>query len=387
MSAPRTALVVGAGPAGLTVANLLLDAGVEVTVLEAKARPGGRAASDVVDGFVLNQGPHALYPGAGRRVLRGLGIDPPGRLPVVPDPVLVRDGRLVRPAAALARFAARVARTRPADVAHLTALEWLGDDPVGTAAIHVATYTGPLDRLSADAALANVRVAARGVRYLHGGWQSIVDALARRAGDVVRTGASVRALERDGGGWAALTVDGEHHADVVVVAAGGPERAARLLGVDVPSPGPEAEASVLDIGLDRLPRRSKRFALGLDAPRYFSVHSPPARLGGLLADVASYGRATREDLEAFASVVQPGWQDHAVMTRHLPAMTTITAIPTPETGGLAGRPGVAVPGAPGAYVAGDWVGPEGMLLDAALASAAAAARAVLTADAREAVPA
>src|SRR3954447_18685806 len=98
MSAPRTALVVGAGPAGLTAANLLLDAGVDVIVLEAKARPGGRAASDVVDGFVLNQGPHALYAGAARRILRGLGIDPPGALPRPVDPVLVRDGRPVRPA-------------------------------------------------------------------------------------------------------------------------------------------------------------------------------------------------------------------------------------------------------------------------------------------------
>jgi phytoene dehydrogenase-like protein len=63
-------------------------------------------------------------------------------------------------------------------------------------------------------------------------------------------------------------------------------------------------------------------------------------------------------------------------------MTTITAIPTPERGGLAGRPGPALPGVPGAYLAGDWVGPEGLLLDAALASAAAAARAALAAPRR-----
>jgi phytoene dehydrogenase-like protein len=148
----KRAIVVGAGPAGLTAANLLLDAGVEVTVLEAKSRPGGRAASEVVDGFVLNQGPHALYAGAARRVLKGLGIDPPGAVPKPLDPVLVRDGRPARPVREFARFTARVARTRPADVAHLTALEWLGDDPVGKALLHVATYTGPLDRLSADAA-------------------------------------------------------------------------------------------------------------------------------------------------------------------------------------------------------------------------------------------
>ena len=64
-----------------------------------------------------------------------------------------------------------------------------------------------------------------------------------------------------------------------------------------------------------------------------------------------------------------------LLERYLPSMTTVTAIPTPETGGLPGRPGVAVPGLPGAFVAGDWVGPEGLLLDAAVSSAVAAARA------------
>ena len=46
-------------------------------------------------------------------------------------------------------------------------------------------------------------------------------------------------------------------------------------------------------------------------------------------------------------------------------------------GGLAGRPGVAVPDRPGTFVAGDWVGPEGHLADAVLASARAAALAAV----------
>jgi hypothetical protein len=47
-----------------------------------------------------------------------------------------------------------------------------------------------------------------------------------------------------------------------------------------------------------------------------------------------------------------------------------------------------VPGLEGAFVAGDWVGPDGMLTDAAICSAAAAARAALGVTAgREAVAA
>jgi hypothetical protein len=36
-----------------------------------------------------------------------------------------------------------------------------------------------------------------------------------------------------------------------------------------------------------------------------------------------------------------------------------------------------VPGAPGLFIAGDWVGPEGLIADAAAASAGAASRAAL----------
>ena len=52
-------------------------------------------------------------------------------------------------------------------------------------------------------------------------------------------------------------------------------------------------------------------------------------------------------------------------------MVAVSAIPTPASGGLAGRPSVDRGG--GLFVAGDWVGPEGWLLDAALSSGAAAA--------------
>ena len=55
-------------------------------------------------------------------------------------------------------------------------------------------------------------------------------------------------------------------------------------------------------------------------------------------------------------------------------MVVTGAIPTAANGGLAGRPGAEVPGLPGAFVAGDWVGPVGMLADAALASGVHAGR-------------
>ena len=62
-------------------------------------------------------------------------------------------------------------------------------------------------------------------------------------------------------------------------------------------------------------------------------------------------------------------------------MVAVSATPTPAGGGLAGRPPVEQ--GEGLYLAGDWVGPEGWLVDSAIASGAAAAAAAL----RNSVPA
>ena len=49
-------LVVGAGLAGLNAAIALQNAGLDVVVLEASDRPGGRVTSDLIDGFICDRG-------------------------------------------------------------------------------------------------------------------------------------------------------------------------------------------------------------------------------------------------------------------------------------------------------------------------------------------
>jgi phytoene dehydrogenase-like protein len=391
MTNSGTAIVVGGGPAGLVAAGRLAEAGVNTTLLEASGGLGGRAASERREGFDLNQGPHALYEGgSAMRELRAMDIDPPRWNPASHRSVFLREGkpsRLPGGSLALVRWLVGLGRIQSEELGEISVNQWLQETVASEsvrasagALIRVTTFVADHDALSADAAATQLKIGFRpGVRYLRGGWQSLVDALATRAessGATVRTRSAVRELHRDAQGWAVKLDEETLRADAVIVAAGGPDMVAKILGDASPAaPGPASELSVLDLGLKSLPRRGRRFALGVDTPTYLSRHSPPDHRDGVLLSLASYARQPRAELEAMADAVQPGWRERLMMERFLPRMVAVSAVPTPASGGLAGRPGVDR--GQGLYLAGDWVGPTGWLVDAAVASGAAAATAAL----------
>jgi hypothetical protein len=173
-----------------------------------------------------------------------------------------------------------------------------------------------------------------------------------------------------------------------VVIAGSPAMAKALLpGVASIASAAESlvpvHAACLDVALTTLPRPSSRFVLGIDRPYYASVHSAYARLapeGGAVIHLAKYlapdekaGEQAEAELLDVLDLLQPGWRDVVAERRFLPSMIVSHALVTASSGGLAGRPSTAVGDALGVFVVGDWVGPEGMLLDASLASAESAA--------------
>jgi phytoene dehydrogenase-like protein len=389
------AIVIGGGPAGLIAAARLAESGIETTLLERSSALGGRAASTHESGFDLNEGPHALYVGGrGLAPLQSLGIDPDRWNPVSHRNVFVRDGRAARlpgGSVALTRWLAGVMRRTGDDLERLTVSQWLErtlDDPDARAAagalVRVTTFVADHDALSADVAARQIRLGlTSGVRYVRGGWSRIVDALeaqARGRGAIIRVRAGVRALEpAAAGGWSVALDDDVLHADAVVVAAGTYADSARLLGERAPAaPGPAAEVSTLDLGLRSLPERSRTFGLGVDQPAYISKHSPPEWRDRVLMSLVRYERGPRASLDAFADIVQPGWRSQLFFERFLPRMVPVSAIPTPACGGLRGRPdGVR---GDGLFVAGDWVGPDGWLLEAALVSGAAAAAGAIAAS-------
>jgi hypothetical protein len=103
-----------------------------------------------------------------------------------------------------------------------------------------------------------------------------------------------------------------------------------------------------------------------------SAYASLAPAGGALIHLGKYLASnedgTRGELEDLADLVLPGWRDRVKVARFLPNMIVSYAVPTCE-----GRPAVNAIPIPGVALAGDWVGNEAMLADAAVASALQAA--------------
>jgi phytoene dehydrogenase-like protein len=228
--------------------------------------------------------------------------------------------------------------------------------------------------LSARAAIQQVQFALKqGVLYLDGGWQTLVDGLAAKAESLGVQISSGTPVERVECGRVRLA-DGRRVDSTGTILAVPPASVEQLTGAVVGKLAP-VRAAALDLGLGALPESFGTFALGVDQPIYLSMHSAVATLapaGKALVLVAKYlcqgESATRDELEDFADVIIPGWRRNVEVARFLPNLVVSHAVMTPN-----GRPGVDAVPIPGVAVAGDWVGDEGMLADAAAASALRAA--------------
>ena len=146
-----------------------------------------------------------------------------------------------------------------------------------------------------------------------------------------------------------------------------------------------ARIACLDVALERLPVPDRPVVQDLDGPRFMSAQSLYARVapeGGALVitfkqlDPRHSGdpREDERDLEDLLDAAQPGWRDVLIRRQYLPRIEAAGALPIATEGGYSGRPGPRRPDIANLYLAGDWVGPEGFLVDASTASARRAAR-------------
>jgi phytoene dehydrogenase-like protein len=267
--------------------------------------------------------------------------------------------------------------------------------------LRLSTYIDAPDQISAQAAIDQLKLAFGGVMYLDHGWQVLVDGLAARAldyGAVLRTEARVNQIHVDASHVSVELASGDTLiADKIVVATPA-QIAAQILGPLAAMRGltlrqSPAQAACLDLALDDLPVKNRTFVLGIEQPFYYSVHSQYAQLApedGVVIHVAKYlspnksalkssdsGPSLRAELEAFLDLIQPGWRGLVRHVRFFPKMTVAEIWPDATGGGLAGRPPVFDPALPQILLAGDWVGDQGLLLDAACASGRMAAQRII----------
>ena len=419
-------VVIGGGIAGLATATFLARSGQSVRLVEQSQHPGGRARTKVQDGFFMNIGPHALYlQGAGFRILKELGVEPRGNVPSVSGAFAIYGGvKHTFPAGLVsllttglfglsakletARLLSSLPKIDGTRLMKVSVRDWVESEithptvrELILATFRLSTYTNAPELMSAGAAIEQLKKALnKSVLYLDHGWQTLVDGLiesAERAGVIIETSVKVEVVERGTAGRveAVRLDDGRAYKASTVVLASSPAIAASLvergdrtsLSQWAASAMP-VKAACLDVALSRLPDPRARFALGIDAPLYFSVHSASASLapaGAAMIHVAKYlpphhtARAEDDEreMEGLLDLVQPGWREVIVYRRMLPDMIVMNAIATVQTEGTEERPGPAVPDVPGLFVAGDWVGREGLLVDASLASAKQAAELIV----------
>jgi monoamine oxidase len=262
-------LVVGAGLAGLHAAWRLHDAGVEVVVLEARDRVGGRTWSHALaDGTVVERGGEFIAPDDG--VLRGLAAElglelvPHGfsfdRRPL-PTHHAPSESQLDAFTALIAERTAALDEDAPAStvLTEPSAVEAMALRRIET------SLSAPLAQASARRLFGDPAHHYDPAVRVRGGNQSVALELARRLGDRVTLRAPAVAVSHRSGEATVVTADGtEHEASAVIVAI--PLPLLRDLSLD---PGPP----------DQIRGAASRTGFGDAAKLHIPLAEPPVPNG------------------------------------------------------------------------------------------------------------
>jgi phytoene dehydrogenase-like protein len=416
-------VIVGGGISGLSAACYLVRAGVAVTLFEKASGLGGRAATQNYEGYCFNRGIHGLYTGgAASEVLQELAITYSYGIPkdifalqqgkIYPspvDPLALLHSKLLDLGDKLEfiRLFATLSRINPQTLAHMSVQKWIEQTVrrpqlrrfmAATACTFL--YSTALDVVSADVFVEKLqRFLKHPIHYIDGGWQTLVDALrqtATQAGARIVSDTRVEAVEHHNGSVQGIRLrDGSVAPASAVIIATSPNEAVKLvdegayptlrqtLNTFVP-----AQVACLDVALSKLPDARHPVVQDMEHPLFLSTQSVYSRIapqGGAMIYTfkqldpvhPTNPREDERDLESFLDTVQPGWRDVLVKRNYLPRIEAVGTLPLASHGGFAGRPGPRIPGLANVYLVGDWIGPEGFLIDASMSSARLVARLLL----------
>jgi phytoene dehydrogenase-like protein len=362
--------IVGGGLGGLVAGISAREAGLDVTILEARKELGGRART-TPGAYRANWGPHVVYsdgPLWAWLDQRGLAR-PARRSPAVPRFVVRIDGRARR--LPPTRFLRGLFRLRgldaPIDISFGEwAAEQLGDADVATRIANlfgVVTFDHDPGRLSAafvNERLQRVLQVPPQVRYIPGGWATLVDRLETRARDL---GVQISTGTR---------VDRVPPAPVILAL---PLARARELIGDRSITWTGTRTALLDVGIVR--RRRDPFVVSdLDASGWaeaYTVADPSLAPPGHHLVQTQAGLRPGESLddgvarlEALLDVGFDDWRARETWRRRLAVTDESGALDLP---GTTWRERPAVVRGDGVYLVGDMVAAPGILSEVTLNSA------------------
>ncbi|SER25691.1 Phytoene dehydrogenase-related protein [Gracilibacillus ureilyticus] len=400
-------VIVGGGLAGYVAANFLAKAGLTVTILEKGAQVGGRGKTDVINGQSFNLGPHALYKkGNAKLILEELGITVNGGSPKLGGVIIKNKQEYIAPLSpgGLLRttFLNRKEKTewmycliklntvKPEELIHLTYQQWVEkiaktenvQDMLYTLS-RLVTYSHSPNSASAKVIVSHIQLGMKGVLYIDGGWQSLIDQLHNQAvtlGVRMQTKANVKQIVRTEDFFQLTVSDHDIIKSKKVVYSGDPNDLDSLLPKAVFHKSIQPiKAATLDVALTDLPRPEKLFAMGIDQSFYYSVHSPYAKLSenSTILHVLKYhseetvnGKEQQQELEHFLDQIQPGWQRYKIKSRCFPHITVNYRLPKIGDETWLQSLQTAVPGL---KFAGDWAAPGMILAEGAVESGKRAA--------------
>lgn len=421
MSEKWDVVIVGGGLAGYVAAHYLAKANLSILIIEKGTHTGGRARTNKVNQQLFNLGPHALFKkGKARSILEQLGIQLNGKSPDLNGKLIEGMVEYTAPLSPIGLFTSRLLKGKaryewmsillkimsiePEHLAEQTYQQWINQigysDKIKSLLYvlgRLATYCHAPELASAKVIVTSIKHALGGALYIDGGWQTIIDQLHNKAislGIQVNSHTLVKHIHPQQNQFKLiLSGDRELHAKYVVCTTG-PHELKDMLQLNDDqlyinsflSEITAVRGATLDLALTQLPNPKLLFAMGINAPLYYSVHSKFARLSNddkhVILHVFKYlhphenidQETIKTELEQFLDRLQPGWQHYVIAKRFIPNITVNQRLPQIGDEQKLLRLQTDMPGL---YLAGDWASPNFILADGAVSSAKQTAEAII----------